>query len=500
MATTSPKRAAAADWLRVLPSPMIIFVIALGGVLVAVTVAKGLRDPDFFWHVTVGELIATTGMVPSTDPFSFTWAGQPWTPHEWLSELLMYGLVEGLGRAGALIAFGLLPAAILAILAAMVARQGVGVLAFALPAMLIGLVITPYVTLRPQALSWLMLAGLQWFLIELRPVRPARVLWLAPLFALWANLHGVYVIGLGVVAAYLLFTLLDRTPMASAKRWVLSGAAVSLLASMLTPAGPLGILYPLRYVDAGDWGLAHIEEWQSPSFHEPAHLAFLALIVAVGLNGGRRTPGWLVMLSWVGIAMGLISLRNVPLAAVFALPTLAFGLEDRLRGRRERRARAPRTPNLSISLGRRVMELGTGVVIVIGAMLVLVPHGPDARIEEGIAERFPAAGIEHLRSTNPDVRVFAEYGWGGYAISQLYMSGGRVFVDGRNDMYDQSILEDYSSIRAAEDGWEQLADSYGIEAFLLPPVAPLVRGFAQDAGWCEILTDQIQVLVTRDCP
>ena len=146
------------------------------------------------------------------------------------------------------------------------------------------------------------------------------------------------------------------------------------------------------------------------------------------------------------------------------------------------------------------MELGTAVVIVIGAILVLVPRGPEARIEESIADRFPATGIEHLRSTNPDVRLFAEYGWGGYAIHELYPSGGRVFVDGRNDMYDQSILEDYSSIRAAEDGWEQLADSYGIEAFLLPPVAPVVRGFAQDAGWCEVLADDIQVLVTRECP
>ena len=88
---------------------------------------------------------------------------------------------------------------------------------------------------------------------------------------------------------------------------------------------------PLRYIDAGDWGLANIEEWQSPSFHDPAHWPFLALIVLVGLNGGRRSPGWLVMLSWVGIAMALVALRSGPIAAVFALPVLAIGLEDRMR-------------------------------------------------------------------------------------------------------------------------------------------------------------------------
>ena len=44
---------------------------------------------------------------------------------------------------------------------------------------------------------------------------------------------------------------------------------------MVTPAGPIGILYPFRYVELSDWGLANIQEWQSPSFHEPAHWAFL---------------------------------------------------------------------------------------------------------------------------------------------------------------------------------------------------------------------------------
>ena len=44
------------------------------------------------------------------------------------------------------------------------------------------------------------------------------------------------------------------------------------------------------------------------------------MIVLLGLNGGRATPGWLVALSWVGVAMGLLALRNAPIAAIFACP------------------------------------------------------------------------------------------------------------------------------------------------------------------------------------
>jgi hypothetical protein len=496
--STAERNDRAAAALRRLPSPLAIFAFALGGVLVGITVTKGVQDPDFFWHITAGQWIAEHGTVPTTDPFSFTWAGQPWTPHEWLSELLIYWLVQGLGRVGALFVFGLFPAAIVATQAAMLTRQGVRVLAFAVPATLIALVVTPYVTLRPQAVSWLLLSLLIWALLELRAYRPRRVLLLIPFFVLWANLHGVYVIGLGVVAVYTFFTLLGRTQMSPAWRWMLIAAAGCVLAGMLTPAGPLGILYPLRYVELSDWGLANIQEWQSPSFHEPAHWAFLGLIVAVGLNGGRGTPGWLVTLSWVGIALGLVALRNAPIAAVFCLPTLALGLEARLNDRAAaHRSSRPRKP--SVALGRRLIELGAALLVVVGSMAVLVPRGLEAGIDTNIAKRFPVGGVEQLRETLPGARVLAEYGWGGYVIHELYPSGGRVFVDGRNDMYDQQILDDYDAIKNADPGWEALVDRYGVEALLLMPDATVTRGPAEEAGWCEAYRDKTQVLYLRAC-
>ena len=482
-------------WLRRLPSPLAIYALALGGVLVGITVTKGVQDADYWWHLTAGQWIAEHGAVPNTDHFSFTWAGQPWTPHEWLSELVMYWLVNGLGRTAAAFLWGLFPAAIIGVLAAMLSRRGVSVRAFWAPALLIGLVITPYVTVRPQAVSWLFLSLLLWGLAELRPEHPRRALLLIPFFALWANLHGVYVIGLGAVAVYCIFTIAGRTPMSAAKGWMAAGALGAVLAAAFTPAGPVGILYPFRYVDAGDWGLASIQEWQSPDFHQAAHWAFLGLIVAVGLNKGRATPGWLITLSWIGIAMGLIALRNVPIAAVFCLPTLALGIQDRL-GHRSKSAR-PMAP--SRALGRRLLEIGAAVVVVIGALVVLVPPGIGVKVQENIAERFPVAAVDVLKQVDPDAHVLAEYGWGGYVIHELYPLGGRVFVDGRNDMYDQKILEDYDAIKAADPGWEALADGYGVNAIILEPDATITRGPALDAGWCEQYRDDTQILLRREC-
>lgn len=489
-------------WLRWLPSPLAIFCLAVGGLLVCVTMAKGVGDPDYFWHVTVGQLIATTGSVPSADPFSFTWVGRPWTPHEWLSELLIYRLVTTLGENGALFLFALLPGCALAVVAFAAKRLGARTLAIALPACLAALVLASYATLRPQAISWLFLGVLVAGLMELRPERRWMVALLFPFFALWANVHGLYVVGLGVVALYTLFTLAGRTPMAPLRGWVVTAAVWAVLASALTPAGPVGLLYPLRYVEGGDWGLANIQEWQSPDFHDPSHLALLGLILAVAMNGARATPGWLAALSYVGVIMSLVALRNAPLAALFAVPTLALGLDSRLaewQSRRGERGRAPRPAAPSVQAGKRVMELTLAGVVVAGGLLVTLPGSPFRTITTETSARYPAEAVSYLEREHPEARVLAEYGWGGYVISRLYDDGGRVFVDGRNDMYDEEILDDYSAIRAADPGWEALTDEYRVDAILLPPTTTLVRGPAQDAGWCEAYRDGEQVLLMREC-
>src|SRR5688572_19513886 len=45
---------------------------------------------DFWWHLKVGEVIATTGSIPNVDAFSFTAAGKPFILQNWLAELTYY--------------------------------------------------------------------------------------------------------------------------------------------------------------------------------------------------------------------------------------------------------------------------------------------------------------------------------------------------------------------------------------------------------------------------
>ena len=59
-------------WLHRLPGPLAIMVVTGTAVVCIAAVVHGLSDPDYYWHLTVGRLIAQSRHVPTTDPFSFT--------------------------------------------------------------------------------------------------------------------------------------------------------------------------------------------------------------------------------------------------------------------------------------------------------------------------------------------------------------------------------------------------------------------------------------------
>jgi len=545
-----------------LPSPFTILALTLAAMFGILVTVRGLVDSDYYWHIVAGRLVAEGGVM-TTDPFTYTWGGQPWTMHEWLGELLMHWMVTGLGIGVTAFVFGVISISGPLLVGWTLHRRGVRTLPLALVLGLVAYLFTSYATIRPQAMSWLFLGVLLSGMLAIRPEHRWRP-WLAvPLFALWANVHGLYVIGLGVLGVYVLFVFLgsrsswadtpagpdaalapgpespihrsaasvtaDPEPSArgrgadtsasadlaggpgrerpmhrspappgptamAPRRWEMAGLLVACFgASALTPAGPAGLLYPLRYVDAGDWGLRHISEWQSPDFHDPVQLGLLVLIVALLANGMRATPGWLSFMAASGVVGALLATRNVPLTAMLAMPTLALGVDARLPVRST--ARSPR-----VARARRLMEIGVAVVVVV-ATAVIVPRLPAVASDQTVPRNFPVAAVDVLEELRPDAHVFAEYHWGGYVIHRLFDSGGRVFVDGRNDMFDESILEDAVRIRNAQDGWEDLLAMYGrTDAILLPPAAALVDGAAQDAGWCEVHRDEVAVLLVADCP
>jgi hypothetical protein len=327
-----------------------VFVAALG-FLLAGTPA---RNSDLWLHLASGRLLASGGPVPSgTDPFTSTAAGVTWVNHSWLWDVLLYRLHEpGGGRA---LVVG--KAVLVAVLAGVIfcfRRRGtrVGLLALAAVATLIAL--GPWLVLQPALVSLLGVV-LTLYLLE-RPAlvaenaaRARALRWLlVPLFALWANLDGWFLLGPLLVGLYALGELLRRllgarTP-GEVRNLVLLTLA-GLAACLLTPyhyrtfawPTPLGLTDAEQALLRDPLGRGLLVSpfgarfAASPVFASPGAWAYYLLLVAGAASFWlcRRSlhPGRL--LAWLALAaLSVYQAHAIPFFAVAAGPVLALNLQD----------------------------------------------------------------------------------------------------------------------------------------------------------------------------
>ena len=191
-----------------LPIRQIFFIVLFLGLFLMTL--RPVADPDFWWHLRTGLLIVQTHAIPHTDPFSFTKVGSPWITHEWLSELLIYGLFR-LGGYGLLIFFFSIIIAGAFVLFTCAARPETRpyVAGFVL---LLGASTAPTWGVRPQMIS-LFITCLFLYLLD-RYRQEDRLKFLIPLpliTVVWVNLHAGYFMGIALIGIFIVGGLSRNT-------------------------------------------------------------------------------------------------------------------------------------------------------------------------------------------------------------------------------------------------------------------------------------------------
>lgn len=296
--------------------PTLVFGALLAAVP-AIILANTVADPDLWGHIRFGQDVIRTGGLTSWDPYSFT-SDRAWVNHEWLAEVVMavaYGWAGTVGLLALSCACGV--ASVLAA-GALLARERVG-----RPARLVLMVVAFFGlssqlrTVRPQMFSALLFALL--LLLLVRSTRgPVRLLlFVLPIFALWANLHGGWVAGLGVLGLWAAAAVIHR---AIALRWAVAAGALALLGSLITPYGTG--LWTFLWETVG-LGRNDIEDWQ-PLWRSPSHLLPWLLTCATTVlalyYGLRRKGSWTTLLSAMPVlAIGFLAVKVYRLEGFFAL-------------------------------------------------------------------------------------------------------------------------------------------------------------------------------------
>src|SRR5687767_14285714 len=161
----------------------------VAGIVVAVVLSSTTGDPDLWGHLRQGLDMLALGGLPTNDPYSFT-QDRPILNHEWLSEL-----IQALAyRTGGIPGLLLLKTAILAGAWIVIWRSWRSAHPLAMAAAMIlsawgALPVTR--TIRPQL--WTLLGLLVLVSTLQRTLTPRRLVAIAGLFAVWANLHGGFI-------------------------------------------------------------------------------------------------------------------------------------------------------------------------------------------------------------------------------------------------------------------------------------------------------------------
>jgi hypothetical protein len=478
-----------------------VFVAILGLGLFTMA-ARRVTDPDVWWHLRTGQLIVQTHAVFHTDPYSFTRFGQPWVDHEWLSQILIFGLYRLASWGGLIAGFGaVIAATFLVVFLRCPGRPYVaGVItlwgAFAS---------APSWGVRPQMLT-LLLASLLLLILERSYQRPNLLWWTPLLMLLWVNLHAGYALGIVLMALFLVGDALDAVlgfaafdskdgPPAARLRALALAIVACIAVVPLNPYGAAMYGYPLETLRSRAMQ-SYIGEWLSPDFHQPLYLPALGIILATvalpGLSPRRLRPREVLLLSVTTFA-ALRSVRHIAIYALIAIPILSAMVLACLEERGvAKRLKWKQTPITRAKAFFNVLLLG-GFLFFMVARVRYVAN----RQAETEARELPSAAVSFIAAQRPPAPIFNHYNWGGYFIWRLYPEY-RVYIDGRADLYGDAFMDDLATTYYLKgDPWRGPFEKWGIRTVVLPPDAPLVTALRALPDWKTIYADGQAVVLTK---
>ncbi len=476
--------------------------LLVGGVMVVIaslfTTAE--QDPDFWWHLRIGQWMVQNGRLPSRDIFTYTVPAHAWTDHEYLTEIVMWLVYSSTGLVGISLMFGVVTWIGWWFIYRQVYRQpfvivGIGL---ALGAVAGDPIWGPRAQMITFALSCVELYWLQAYLSG-----RSRALTFFPfLMVLWANLHGGWVIAfvwLGIaIGAELIGWVWDRSNPAHLRhvRFLAIIFGASAVAILATPNG-LGLyLYPFNTVGSVAQERL-IVEWFSPDFHQRYLWPFEAMIlIAIGGFALRRPTLYEFLLTLAAIVLALQSVRNIALFVAAVTPVIintysAYWKE--LASARRWRLAQPARPGFAV-------VTALTLVVITGATAIHVAGdinpGEQASIQDA---NYPVGAADWL-AAHPDVgtKMFNQYGWGGYLAYRFYPQPNRhVFVFGEAALMGDDLLNQYADVQFVQADWSAILDRYGVDYVVYNRDLPLTNVLVHDPRWKLVYEDDMSVIFVR---
>jgi hypothetical protein len=443
-------------------------------------------DPDLWGHLAFGRDIVQQGALTTSDQYSFT-SDRPWINHEWLAEVLLFVAYDAGGTMGLVALKSVVVAAALIPMVLAVRRSRLELIhqdALIIAALVV--MLSRFHPARPQVFSLLLFAILLQALVAADRGRRRWLTAVPFVFAAWANLHGGFIVGLGVLGIWIAVRVVQQAEGGSQGWLVLLGIA-SASATLINPYG-----FGLWRFLSSTVGLSRpdINDWQ-PLYSLPLPLAapfiVAAVVSAAAMWRGRRRidAAWLAIVAVLAIGAVRVSRLDAFFAIAMVIllaPTL--GKE----GRRpdERKARRPvRTLHRWVYAGLAAAVVGGG----------LVAAAEDARCLE-IRDAPEPEATAFFQANQVRGRAVTFFNWGQYAIWHL-APAIQVSMDGRREtVYSDGLFASHVRLYRGDPQAVSLVDRLNPDFVWLPSQAPSLPAL-RARGWRVAFAGPVSTILAR---
>lgn len=410
---------------------------------------------DIWWHLRTGIWILQNHGVPHSGLFSQS-PQLPWSASSWGYDLLVGFIFRMLGLYSVPVLVMAFKSA-LAVVAFLLAGglRGRFWLAVALSAIV--QYILGGVQPGPTGCSIILFAAELFLLHESRVSGSAQpLLWLPPLFLVWANLDIQFVYGILLLGLFLIASLLPdlrgrsgvqhlppKWATVSTRNAVIA-ATLCAIATLVTPYSYR--LYELFFVSVTSAATRYFPGFHALGFRQPQDYALMLLTMAAFLALGlRRSRDSFQILLMIGCTMlSFHAQRDAWLGALAALAVIAHAVTG---GATVDSTEVVTADQRLVWKRQALIAGGLSVAVLLLAAVLLIPRSQQALLAK-ISQTYPVAACNYIREHQLPQPLFNAYEWGGFVT--WYLPEYPVAIDSRAGLYADDFVVQYSKVMSAD--------------------------------------------------
>ncbi len=410
-----------------------------------------MDETDLFFNLRLGEVVLSSGHVPTENLLSFTHPAAVDVNLAWLFQIVLALVFRAGGVAGVVVMKTAFVLATWALLFRVAVRRGAHPALAALVLALAAWSAEPRFVERPHLVTFLGLAFLLLALERAEAGRPRGLWLLVPLGLAWANANSCFFLAPSILLLYAAGARLDGRRTDARRAGLVALALLPLL--FATPSGANWLSYV-----ANHWRMPALRPLQEYRMAEwPLDGPFFFLVGGLGLavlaSRLMRMPAlipWRVLLPLA--VLGFVGARRIRFVAEFSMlagPALAVALT-----------------RLGPWLRGRVLTAGAALAL---AGLTAAPRalGAGPWLDLGIeADLVPEAAVDFVEQRGLRERMYNDLEVGSY-LTWRGWPRYRVFQDPRINGYpaDFHAVLKRADLSLAE--WQGLLDGFGVDAALI---------------------------------